>query len=134
MRVWLDDATVMPSVLGLSGGAAMETPSTSAWLHRNRVMCLSALLVSRILVTRRWSQNEKASSWSRTRTQAASSSAAPVPHSHMVYVYLMNSWFESVSCMCRLLTIGRALHLCQGKTRNMSDHSQGSERERERGK
>lgn len=62
MRVWLDDATVMPSVLGLSGGAAMETPSTSAWLHRNRVMCLSALLVRRILVTRRWSQNEKASS------------------------------------------------------------------------
>lgn len=62
MTVWLDDATVMPSVLGLSGGAAMETPSTSAWLHRNRVMCLSALLVRRILVTRRWSQNEKASS------------------------------------------------------------------------
>jgi hypothetical protein len=61
MVVLFDDATVMPSVLGLSAGAVMETPSMSAWLHWNKVMCLSALFFSRIFLTHRSLHKEKAS-------------------------------------------------------------------------
>jgi hypothetical protein len=61
MMVLFDDATVMPSVLGLSAGAVMETLSTSAWLHWNRVMCLSALFFRRILLTHRSLHKEKPS-------------------------------------------------------------------------
>ena len=53
MFTWLEEPILIPSVLGLSPGAVMETLCTCTCVHSYRIMFFSAPSLRRMLVTRR---------------------------------------------------------------------------------